>query len=118
MSTRNCPKCGKPITPPEVLFCPSCGTALPQQDPALTYPLVPLALQINTHSYGWAILAFLVSFLWFKVDNAPVFPLGFIGGLIISRWSWDIDHAAGKQSIIRSAIALSVLGMILGLIIN
>jgi hypothetical protein len=118
MLTRNCPKCGKPITPPEVLFCPSCGAALPQSTPPPTYSPVAPAPRINTHSYGWAILAFLVSFLWFKVGNAPVFPLGFIGGLIISRWSWEIDRAAGKQSMIRSAIALSVLGMILGLIIR
>jgi hypothetical protein len=36
-------------------------------------------------------MAFLVSLLWFKINGRLVFPLGFVGGLVISGFSWDID---------------------------
>ena len=59
-------------------------------------------------------MSFLISFLWFKINNRLVFPLGFIGALFITAWSWDIDRSVGKQSIAPVGIALSFVGMILG----
>jgi uncharacterized membrane protein len=96
----------------EALFCPFCGAALTPYLPR------PQALRINTHSYGWAILSFLLSFLWFKINNNPLFPLGFIGALVITYWSYDIDKSLGKQTVAIVAFALSVIGMILGLTIR
>ena len=63
-------------------------------------------------------MAFLVSFLWFKINNRPLFPLGFVGGLVITAWSWHIDRQVGKQSLAPVGIALSFVGMILGAIIR
>lgn len=63
-------------------------------------------------------MAFLLSFLWFKINNAPLFPLGFIGGLVITVFSWHIDKQVGKQSIALIGVALSFVGMILGAIIR
>jgi hypothetical protein len=87
-------------------FCPFCGASLNQ----------PLQ-QINTHSYGWALLAFLVSFLWFKINNVPIFPLGFVGGLIITFWSSDIDQTLGKKPLTWLSVALAILGMSLGFLV-
>ena len=114
MSLNYCPKCGNPIPSPEARFCPVCGKALyaPPQGP------IPKYLKINTHSYGWIIMAFLVSFLWFKINGAPIFPLGFIGGLVISYWSMDIDRAVGKPSYMAASVVFSFVGMFLGLIIH
>jgi predicted nucleic acid-binding Zn ribbon protein len=103
MLPKNCPVCGKAVAPNNA-FCPFCGTIQPFQ-------------QVNTHSLGWVILSFLVSFLWFKMNNSPVFPLGFVGGLIIGFWSSDIDKALGKETFMWLSVALCVLGMILGLFI-
>ncbi len=102
MSTKNCPKCGSSVAI-DAISCPFCGA---KQDQILT--------QINTHSYGWTILSFLVSFIWFRVYGAPIFPLGFIGGLIIADWSSDIDKALGKESQMSVSIVLSIIGMIIG----
>ena len=77
-----------------------------------------LQSQINTHSLGWLTLSFLVSFLWFKIGNHPVFPLGFVGGLAIGFWSSEIDRALAKPSFLGHSITLSIVGMVLGLFIN
>lgn len=82
MSVKDCPRCGKGI-PLDSSFCMYCG--------------FPLSAQINTHSVGWMIMSFLVSLLWLKVNNTPLFPLGFIGGLVIAFWSADVDRAFGKN---------------------
>jgi cellobiose-specific phosphotransferase system component IIC len=106
MSTRNCPRCGKTVTS-DMTFCPFCGAKLDQ----------PLQ-QVNTHSYGWALMSFLVSLLWFKISNVPIFPLGFVGGLIITFWSSDIDKALGKKPLAWLSVAMSVFGMFLGFLIS
>jgi hypothetical protein len=64
------------------------------------------------------IMAFLVSFLWFKINNNPVFPLGFIGALIIAFWSADIDKALGKEPLLNYSIILAIIGMVIGLIMR
>ncbi len=74
--------------------------------------------QVNTHTYGWTILSFLVSLLWFKINNNPVFPLGFLGGLFIAFWFHDIDRALGKPSLLQLSVVLAIIGMVLGLIIR
>lgn len=115
MSTINCPNCGKQV-PPGTLFCPSCGVALPQlQPPTQTFMSMR---RINTHTYGWIIMAFLVSFVWFKIGNTPLFPLGFIGSLVITAFSWHIDKQVGKQSIAPIGLVLSFVGMFIGAIIR
>jgi predicted nucleic acid-binding Zn ribbon protein len=105
MATRNCPMCGKAVAP-NIAFCPFCGAKL-------DYPFQ----QVNTHSFGWVLMSFLVSFLWFKINNSAIFPLGFVGGLIITFWASDIDKALGKEPFTWLSVALCVLGMILGLFI-
>jgi hypothetical protein len=63
-------------------------------------------------------MAFLVSFLWFKVNGRLVFPLGFIGGLVIAGSSWHIDKQVGKQSSAYLGFIFSFIGMILGAAIH
>jgi hypothetical protein len=109
MSTQNCPRCGGPIAP-DVNFCPFCGAKL-------DHPFRQVSRQVNTHSLGWMVLSFLVSFLWFKINSNPVFPLGFMGGLVITFWSSDIDKALGKETYTWPSVALSVLSMLIGLFI-
>ena len=75
-------------------------------------------LKINTHTYGWIILALLVSLLWFKFNGRLVFPLGFVGGLVITGFSWHIDKQVGKQSLAYMGFIFSFIGMILGAAIN
>jgi hypothetical protein len=113
MSTLYCPNCGKQVLP-GALFCPNCGVALAQLPTQTTMPTP----RINTHTYGWIIMAFLVSFLWFKINNMPLFPLGFVGGLIITGFSWHIDKQVGKQSMAPLGLVLSFLGMIIGVLIR
>jgi hypothetical protein len=115
MSALYCPKCGKQVTP-EAITCPNCGYYLPQPPPPA--PAAAPTQKINTHTLGWTLMAFLVSLLWFKINNAPVFPLGFIGGLVIILFSSHIDKQVGKQSLAPVGFALSFVGMILGAIIR
>jgi len=98
--------CGKAVAP-NINFCPFCGAKL-------DYSLQ----QVNTHSYGWVVMSFLVSFLWFKINVSPIFPLGFFGSLIIAFWSSDIDKALGKEPLTWLSVVLSVFGMFLGFLIN
>jgi len=63
-------------------------------------------------------MAFLVSFLWFKVNGRLVFPLGFVGGLVITGLSWHIDKQIGKQSSAYLGIITSFIGMIIGATIH
>lgn len=103
MSVKNCPKCGKNI-PFDASFCAYCG--------------VPLSTPINTHSAGWMIMSFLISLLWFKIDNNPLFPLGFVGGLIIAFWSADVDRAFGKKPLLPFSVLLSLIGVVVGFIVR
>lgn len=59
-------------------------------------------------------MSFLVSFLWFNMNNTHVFPLGFVGGLVITFWSSDIDKAVGKEPLTWLSLEMSVFGMFLG----
>ena len=104
MSTKNCLKCGVTV-PLDATFCPSCGTNL----------IHPLS-NINTHSYGWMVLSFVLSLLWLKINNVHVFPLGFVGGLIVAFWSFDIDRSLGKKTHMGYSIVVSIVGMIIGAI--
>jgi cellobiose-specific phosphotransferase system component IIC len=106
MVTRDCPRCGKPVSS-DMAFCPFCGAKLDQ----------PLQ-QVNTHSYGWVLMSFLVSFLWFKINNTPTFPIGFVGGLVITFWSSDIDKALGKEPLTWLSVVISLFGMFLGFLIR
>jgi hypothetical protein len=106
VANRNCPRCGK-IVAADIAFCPFCGTKL-------NHPLQ----QVNTHSIGWVLMSFLVSFLWFNINNHPIFPLGFIGGLVITFWSSDIDKALGKEPLTWLSVAISIIGMFLGFLVS
>jgi len=64
------------------------------------------------------LVSFLVSFLWFKINNNPIFPLGFVGGLVITFWSSDIDKAVGKKPLTWLSVAISIFGMFLGFLIR
>ncbi len=111
MSDQFCPNCGYTIIA-DMRFCPQCGTPLSPPPP------IQKPLNINTHSYGWLALTFLISLLWFKLNGNPIFPLGFVGGLIVAYWANDINRAVGKSSIAEPAIALALVGMVIGLIIH
>jgi hypothetical protein len=63
-------------------------------------------------------MSFLVSFLWFKINNSPVFPLGFVGGLVITFWSSDLDKALGKEPLTWLSVVMSVFGTFLGFLIR
>jgi hypothetical protein len=115
MSTVFCPKCGTEA-PAGQLFCSNCGAYLPQVEPI--HPTATLQQKINTHTYGWIIIALLISLLWFKVNGRLVFPLGFVGGLVIAGFSWHIDKQVGKQSLAYMGFVFSFIGMILGAAIN
>jgi hypothetical protein len=115
MSTVFCPKCGTEA-PAGQLFCSNCGTYLPQ--PELTVPATAPQKKINTHTYGWIIIALLISLVWFKVNGKFVFPLGFVGGLVIIGFSWHIDKQIGKQSLAYIGFIFSFVGMILGAAIH
>ncbi len=115
MSTVSCPKCGEQA-PFGTLFCPNCGTYLTQPQPT-TQPVMSQR-KINTHTYCWIILALLVSLLWFKLDGRLMFPLGFVGGLVITYFSWHIDKQVGKQALAYTGFIFSFIGMILGAAIN
>lgn len=77
-----------------------------------------LSTPINTHSSGWMIMSFLISFLWFRINNNPIFPLGFIGALLIALWSADIDKTLGKEPLLNYSLILSSIGMIIGFIVR
>jgi hypothetical protein len=115
MSTVTCPKCGEQLSSGK-LFCPNCGTFLPQSQPT-TQAVIP-PQKINTHTYGWIIMALLVSLLWFKFNGRLVFPIGLVGGLAITGFSWHIDKQVGKQSIAWIGVLFSFIGMILGAAIH
>jgi hypothetical protein len=112
MSTVTCPKCGKEA-PSGQLFCSNCGTYLPQPEQTVSAATLPHQ-KVNTHTNIWIIMAFLVSLLWFKVNGSFVFPIGFVGGLVIAGSSWDIDKQVGKQSLAYMGFIFSFIGMILG----
>jgi len=48
------------------------------------------------------------------MNNTHVFPLGFVGGLVITLWSSDIDKAVGKEPLTWLSLEMSVFGMFLG----
>jgi len=106
MSEKNCPVCGKAV-PMIASFCLFCGAKL-------DFP----SREVNTHSYGWLMMSFLVSFLWFRINNVPVFPLGFAAALAITFWSSDIDKSLGKKPLTWLAILLSLISMVLGFLIR
>lgn len=69
---------------------------------------------INTYDPAWVILSFLLSFLWFRINQTPVFPLGFVGGLSIAYMIHRIDSSLGKPSFLSPTILLSFLGCVIG----
>jgi len=74
----------------------------------------PPTYAANTHTVGFLILCFLLSFLWFRINGVGVFPLGFVGGLVVAWWSQDIDRAFGKPSQFTLAVVLGLVGMFIG----
>jgi|WetSurMetagenome_2_1015567.scaffolds.fasta_scaffold497650_1 hypothetical protein len=97
-------------------ICSNCGFSFNQPQPT---PITVLPEpKINTHTWGLTIMAFLISMLWFTFNGKPVFPLGLIGGLIIIAFSRHIDMQVGKQSIAVLGVILSIIGMIIGAVIN
>ncbi len=64
------------------------------------------------------IIAFLISFLWFRINGLPLFPVGFLAGLVIAYWSHDINRGLGRDSLITPTVIIAVVGMIIGLIIT
>jgi hypothetical protein len=81
---------------------------------------VPLVTQskIQTFDYAWIIISFLISLLWFRYNSVPVFPLGLVGGVVISFMIHRIDRALGKSSYLKLSIPLSIIACFLGLLIG
>lgn len=76
---------------------------------------VPTPLQkINTYDFAWVLLSFLISMLWFRINQTPVFPIGFIGGLAIAYMIYKIDSELGKESYLNPSILLSIFGCAIG----
>ena len=42
------------------------------------------ACVVSSHAVGFLILSFLLSFLWFRINRVGVFPLGFVGALVVA----------------------------------
>ncbi len=77
-------------------------------------PGLPASPSANTHSVGFLVLAVLLSFLWFRINGVGVFPLGFVGALLVAWWSQDIDRHFGKPSQFVLTLLLSLVGMFVG----
>lgn len=93
-------------------YCPACG--FPLAVAAAPYAPGFPAYAANTHTIGFLVLSFLLSFLWFRVNGVGVFPLGFVGALLVAWWSQDIDRHFGKPSQFAVALILGLLGMFIG----
>ena len=86
--------------------------------PSTSKPTASIKEELNTHSTGFFTIAFLLSFLWFKFNSTPIFPLGLVGGVIIIVWISDIDLELGKHTDNRGPFVLCILATILGFFIN
>ena len=73
---------------------------------------------VSTHSIGFAVIAVLVSFLWFRVNNVPILPVGLVGGSLLSYWSHDIDLHLGRQSLLVPTIVLCLVATAIGFVIR
>ncbi len=111
-ATLACPRCGYPIAP-GARFCPSCGYPL-AVGTVLPGPAPPPFGIMNTHTEGFIVAAFLISFLWFRVNGMALVPVGLLGGLVISWWSHDIDQHLGKPSQFTLAAVLCAVGALIG----
>ena len=94
-------------------FCPTCGTPMTVA-PLPPGPFPPVPRRVNTHTEGFIVLAFLLSFLWFRINGVAVVPLGLLGGLVVAWWSQDIDRSVGKPSQFALAAVLGVVGALIG----
>ena len=86
--------------------------------PSTSKPTASIKEEVNTHSTGFFTIAFLLSFLWFRVNLTPILPLGLIGGVLIIVWISDIDLALGKHTDNRGFFVLCIIATILGFFIN
>ena len=98
------PACGAPIRLP-ARFCNSCGAPLFAQGPWPAF---------DTHAAGFSVVAVLISLLWFRINGVPIFPLGFVGGLVLAYWSHDINTKVGRESLFVVTAILCVLATIVG----
>jgi hypothetical protein len=89
-------------------YCPYCG------DVVLGIPQA----SFSTHSVGFAVMAVLVSFLWFHVNNVKILPLGLVGGILLAYWSHDIDVRSGKQSVFLPTLVVCFIATVIGFIIR
>lgn len=72
---------------------------------------------MDSHSAGFAVVAVLISLLWFRINGTPIFPLGLLGGLALAYWSHDIDTRLGKSSLFLVTALLCGLATFVGLIL-
>src|SRR5207245_6605713 len=94
-----CPRCGAPIRLP-AWFCNSCGAPLFAQGPWPAF---------DTHAAGFSVVAVLISLLWFRINGVSIFPLGFVGGLVLAYWSHDINTKFWREALFRVRAILCVL---------
>jgi prepilin signal peptidase PulO-like enzyme (type II secretory pathway) len=92
-----------------VRYCPYCANPI---------TAAVAAWPNNTHSAGFVVIAVLLSLLWFKVNNVPVFPLGLVGGILLAYWSHDVDTRLGKQSLLAPAVVLCLVATVIGLFLR
>ncbi len=109
---QQCPRCGLSI-PPAARYCPACGNALVAAPAPYAPPLSAYSVT-NTHTIGFLVVAVLLSFLWFRINGVGVFPLGFVGTLLIAWWSQDIDRHFGRPSQFVVTVLLGLVGVFVG----
>ncbi len=109
-----CPRCGA-VLPAGARYCSSCGVAVVPA--AMPFAPQPSPRIVTTHTVGFTVIAFLISFLWFRINGVPLLPVGLLGGLVVAWWSQDIDRQFGKPSQFALAVALSVVGAFIGFLL-
>ena len=81
-------------------------------------PARECSVRVNTHPFGFTLLVFFISMLWFRVNGQPVFPLGYIIALLVAKWHSDIEEAIyGKSRFVEMAV-VGIAGMLIGFLLR
>ncbi len=68
----------------------------------------------NTHPFGFAVLAFVFSLMWLRVNAEPVFPLGFVFALALAVMHSDIEERLYGYNHFVWMLIVSIIGSIIG----